>query len=251
MEIVATILLALAAVATAWSSYQATRWNGEQAKAAGRVNALRIEAARAQGLARARPRSTSRCSSSGSTPTPTTTTLEDSTPTGSAPSSDPPSTPGWPPTRSPTPTPRRPRSPWTNTSSPHRRGRAARRRGRGPAAKIRVDIQRSANYVLAVVLFAVALFFAGMSTKLRGTARMALLLTVASCSSGRGVDPHVPDQPLRVARASRPTPDQIKPSRRPASTASARDAHASLRYTLRTWDLSVLSDTYSAAAISG
>ena len=28
--IVATLLLALAAVATAWSSYQATRWNGEQ-----------------------------------------------------------------------------------------------------------------------------------------------------------------------------------------------------------------------------
>ena len=42
-----------AAVATAWSSYQANRWNGEQAKASGRVNALRIEAARAQGLAEA------------------------------------------------------------------------------------------------------------------------------------------------------------------------------------------------------
>ena len=46
VEIVATVLLALAAVATAWSSYQANRWNGEQAKAAARVNALRIEAAR-------------------------------------------------------------------------------------------------------------------------------------------------------------------------------------------------------------
>ena len=51
VEVVATVLLALAAVATAWSSYQANRWNGEQAKAAGRVNALRIDAARAQGLA--------------------------------------------------------------------------------------------------------------------------------------------------------------------------------------------------------
>jgi hypothetical protein len=40
VEIVATLLLALAAVATAWSSYQATRWNGEQAKAAGRTNYL-------------------------------------------------------------------------------------------------------------------------------------------------------------------------------------------------------------------
>jgi hypothetical protein len=31
VEIVATLLLALAAVATAWSSYQASRWNGDQA----------------------------------------------------------------------------------------------------------------------------------------------------------------------------------------------------------------------------
>jgi hypothetical protein len=50
VEIVATALLAFAAVATAWSSYQATRWNGEQAKAASRTNAIRIDAARAQGL---------------------------------------------------------------------------------------------------------------------------------------------------------------------------------------------------------
>ena len=51
VEIVATVLLALAAVATAWSSYQANRWNGEQAKAFSRGNALRIEAHRAAGLA--------------------------------------------------------------------------------------------------------------------------------------------------------------------------------------------------------
>jgi hypothetical protein len=34
------------------------------------------------------------------------------------------------------------------------------------AAQVRRDIQRASNYVLGVVLFAVALFFAGMSTKL-------------------------------------------------------------------------------------
>ena len=51
VEIVATVLLAVAAVATAWSSYQANRWNGETTKASGRVNALRIDAARSQGLA--------------------------------------------------------------------------------------------------------------------------------------------------------------------------------------------------------
>jgi hypothetical protein len=53
IETLATVLLAVAAVATAWSGYQATRWNGEQAKASGTTNKIRIEAARAQGLAQA------------------------------------------------------------------------------------------------------------------------------------------------------------------------------------------------------
>ena len=53
VEVLATVLLAVAAVATAWSGYQATRWNGEQAKASGTTNKIRIEAARAQGLSQA------------------------------------------------------------------------------------------------------------------------------------------------------------------------------------------------------
>lgn len=53
VEVGATVLLALAAVATAWSSYQAARWNGEQAKASSSVNKTRIEAARASDLANA------------------------------------------------------------------------------------------------------------------------------------------------------------------------------------------------------
>lgn len=31
LELLATLLLAVAAVATAWSSYQSSRWSGEQA----------------------------------------------------------------------------------------------------------------------------------------------------------------------------------------------------------------------------
>jgi hypothetical protein len=54
VELLSTILLALAAVAIAWSSYQAARWSSvEYRKASGRTNAIRIEAARAQGLAEA------------------------------------------------------------------------------------------------------------------------------------------------------------------------------------------------------
>ena len=69
LELLATMLLALATVATAWSGYQASRWNGEQAKAVSRANAMRIESAKAAGLANAQTRSTWRRSRSGSTPT--------------------------------------------------------------------------------------------------------------------------------------------------------------------------------------
>ena len=50
-EILVTVLLVIGAIATAWSSYQATRWNGEQAEAAGRTSGIRIDAARAAGMA--------------------------------------------------------------------------------------------------------------------------------------------------------------------------------------------------------
>ena len=46
------------------------------------------------------------------------------------------------------------------------------------AAEVRRNIQRSANYVLGVVLFAVSLFFAGVSTKLRGDGVRKVLLVV-------------------------------------------------------------------------
>jgi hypothetical protein len=40
------------------------------------------------------------------------------------------------------------------------------------------NVQRAANYVLGVVLFAVALFFAGMSAKLRSPGTRKALLVV-------------------------------------------------------------------------
>ena len=51
VEITATLLLAVTAVTTAWCGYQATRWNGEQAKTAAAVSATRFEASRSAGLA--------------------------------------------------------------------------------------------------------------------------------------------------------------------------------------------------------
>ena len=100
MEIVATVLLAFAAVATAWSSYQANRWNGETTKATSRVNALRIDAARAQGLAQAQTQvdiaTFIQWVNATATDEPE---LAEFYRHGSAPSSNRRSTPGWRPTR--------------------------------------------------------------------------------------------------------------------------------------------------------
>jgi hypothetical protein len=47
VELLATLLLALAAVATAWSTYQGARWRGEQAAETGKATAARIESSEA------------------------------------------------------------------------------------------------------------------------------------------------------------------------------------------------------------
>ena len=51
VEIATAVLLAVAAVATAWASYQSSRWHGEQALAQARATALRLESTRASDLA--------------------------------------------------------------------------------------------------------------------------------------------------------------------------------------------------------
>ena len=50
-ELVATVLLAVAAVATAWASYQSARWHGEQARAQSASIAARVESTRAANVA--------------------------------------------------------------------------------------------------------------------------------------------------------------------------------------------------------
>ena len=46
-EFIATIILAVATLATAWSGYQAARWGGEQSFLYSRAGALRTESTRA------------------------------------------------------------------------------------------------------------------------------------------------------------------------------------------------------------
>jgi hypothetical protein len=50
-ELAATLLLAMAGVATAWSAYQSARWHGEQAKAQSASIAARVESTRAANVA--------------------------------------------------------------------------------------------------------------------------------------------------------------------------------------------------------
>src|SRR3954462_8596583 len=47
LELFATVLLAMAALATAWSTYQSAQWRGEQALAASKATAARIQSSEA------------------------------------------------------------------------------------------------------------------------------------------------------------------------------------------------------------
>jgi hypothetical protein len=51
LELVSTVLLALATVATAWAAYQSREWTGEQAVATSHATAARIAATRSSALA--------------------------------------------------------------------------------------------------------------------------------------------------------------------------------------------------------
>jgi hypothetical protein len=168
VEILATVLLSLAAVATAWSGYQATRWNGEQAKAAGRTNAIRVEAARAQGL------------SESQTQVDVATFIQwvDAYALKRTELSDfyfkrfrkefRPAVQAWLETR-PLVNPDAPLTPFVMPQYKLAATAEARRLDAAAevsAAEVRRDIQRGSNYVLGVVLFSVSLFFAGLSPRL-------------------------------------------------------------------------------------
>ena len=87
------------------------------------------------------------------------------------------------------------------------------------SAKARADVQRATNYVLAVVLFATALFFAGMSARLR-TRRVRALpprLRGRDPDRDRHLDRDVPGQHLRLA--PRVVPPQPAAHGRPADGA--------------------------------
>jgi hypothetical protein len=177
LEIVATALLALATVATAWSGYQASRWNGEQATAFSRASAMRIESTKADDLANAQTQ----------IDVATFTQWVDAYAQDQTELADfyyrrfrpefKPAMDAWIATRPL----RNPDAPLTPFAMPEYQLEARADADRLEAeaetwsAKARTNVQRATNYVLAVVLFAAVLFFAGMSTRL-GSVRLRRVL---------------------------------------------------------------------------
>ena len=183
VEIIATVLLAVATVATAWSGYQSTRWNGEQAKAGGRATALRIESAKAAGLA----------NSQTSVDVATFTQWVDAYALHETELADfyfrrfrpefKPAVDAWVATK-----PLKSRgAPLTPFAMPQYKLKARADAERldaaaaGFSARVLTNIQRASNYVLGVVLFASALFFGGMSAKLT-TPRVRVAMLTIGCT---------------------------------------------------------------------
>jgi hypothetical protein len=183
VEIVATVLLSVATVATAWSAYQANRWNGEQAKATSRGNAARIESTRASGLANRQVQ----------IDVALFTQFIDAFAQEQTELADfyrarfrdefKPAFEGWAATKPRT----NPDAPLTPFELPEYRLAANEEAEELEAtadeyaSEARRNIQRSSNYILGVVLFASALFFAGMSTKL-ATPRLRVALLGIGCA---------------------------------------------------------------------
>jgi hypothetical protein len=200
VELVATLLLAFAAVATAWSGYQATRWNGEQTKASSRTNAIRIDAARAQGLAEAQKE----------VDVATFIQWVDAYARGETSLQDfyfrrfraefKPAFNAWVATR---PLKNR-NAPLTPFVMPQYKLAAEREAAQldaeaeVSAATVRRNIQRASNYVLGVVLFSVALFFAGMSTRL-GEPRLRRFALGVGCTVFLGTVIWLATQPVSIA----------------------------------------------------
>ena len=180
VELLSVILLALAAVATAWSSYQAARWTAEYRKPSGEATSLRIDAVRAQGLSEAQTE----------VDVATFTQWLDARMLGRTDLRDfyfkrfrsefRPAVVAWLATK-PFTNSKAPLTPFAMPQYKLAAGEEAKRleaQAQVLSAAGQQDVLRSTNYVLAVVLFAVSLFFAGLSTKLGAQRQQEALLAI-------------------------------------------------------------------------
>jgi hypothetical protein len=178
LELAATVLLALAAVATAWATYQSSRWHGEQAEAQSASIAARVESTRAAGVANRQIQ----------VDLAIFTQWIDAYAQGETELADfyrkrfrdefEPAFEAWVATR-PRENPNAPLSPFSMPQYKLEASADADRLEAQAAAsseEVKQYIQRADNYVLAVVLFAASLFFAGISTRLHERRFQATIL---------------------------------------------------------------------------
>jgi hypothetical protein len=173
------VLLAVAAVLTAWCGYQATRWNGEQAKTASAVAATRFQATQAADLANAESQ----------VDVATFTQWVNAYAVGNDELANfyldrfrdefKPAVDAWIALR-PLKNPDAPLTPFQMDQYHVASADEAKQLDKQAdvlGAQVRTDIQRASNYVLGAVFCAVTLFFAGMSTRLtRPSLRMVTVL---------------------------------------------------------------------------
>ena len=177
-ELLATVLLAVAAVATAWASYQSARWHGEQAKSQSASIAARVESTRTANVANRQVQIdvalfTQWVDAYARDETELAAFYRKRFRDEFRPAFN-----TWVATK-PRTNPAAPLSPF---AMPQYKlaatAQADRLEAQAGEASERVGrfIQRADNYSLAVVLFAASLFFAGISTRLASpTPRMAIL----------------------------------------------------------------------------
>jgi hypothetical protein len=178
MEVAAAVLLSVAALAIAWSGYQASRWTGEQAKAFSRANAARVESTRWSNLA----------NSQTGIDVATFTQWVDAYARKETELADfyrkrfrkefQPAVEAWIATRPL----QNPEAPLTPFATPQYRLAASAESERleakaaTEAAAASRDVQRATNYVLGVVLFSSALFFGGISSRIGNPRTRAVIL---------------------------------------------------------------------------
>jgi hypothetical protein len=178
LELLATILLAIAAVATAWSSYQSARWSGVQTVDFSRANASRVESTRASTEAGQKLQ----------IDVITFTQWADAYAAKEAMlanfyfkrfrSEFKPAVRAWIATK-PLKNPDAPAVPFSMPQyklAAEAESEELLEEAEQATSEAQQSNQRSDNYVLAVVLFAASLFFAGISTKLSLPSQRAALL---------------------------------------------------------------------------
>jgi hypothetical protein len=180
VEVVATVLLALAAVATAWSGYQANRWHGEQAIAFSHANAARVESTRAADLADSQTEIDVATFSQWVDAYARHETQLAAFYRKRFRSEFQPAVAAWIATH-PLKNAHAPLTPFTMPSYRLAATAQAERlqaKAEASAAEAARDIDRANDYVLAVVLFSAALFFGGISTRLQQPRPRAVVLGV-------------------------------------------------------------------------